>query len=262
MNADVSFSAINWLIDQNIDRNLKIELITLLAIKNSHPLAQAFGNESLTDDDKAFIIDHHKTFKAIFLGGDIDSKHLKIEECEQWFANSNVGDQLSDIVLKIARLDVRMEGVPIDDLIKHWSRSQEQIPAPENFLRAMLLKNQPPADGDDRKPLIYEAVEHNHLSLVKTLIEKDVDLSRSLPIDHSDAQHRNWTPLHLAAEKNHIDAAKLIHDANNELATRKIPGGGWEKLLYPWTAFKWNGYTPIDIAKNKGHKELVNILKN
>ena len=149
--------------------------------------------------------------------------------------------------------------------IAAWNNSQDVA---KLLIDAGANLNQ--ADGYGYTPL-YSAAKKNSQEVAKLLIDAGANVNQP--------DNNGWTPLYRAAFFNKQEVAKLLIDAganvnqpdNNgctplysaakknsqEVAKLLIDAGADKYIKTSW----FFGKTPLDIAKEKGHQEIINLLK-
>ena len=85
-------------------------------------------------------------------------------------------------------------------------------------------------------PLVM-AVLNNSLKVCRYIVENNQD-----PISYTDSGGRDWTPLHIAAIKGHIEIYKIIME---KVADKNPLCGGW---------------TPLHFAAVNGHLEMCRLI--
>lgn len=127
-------------------------------------------------------------------------------------------------------------------------------------------------------PPIYHAVWNNKVKVLQVLLDNNVAVNQPIGYNtKNDFQPLAWTALHAAAEKNHIEAARLLleHGADVNVADQfgrtplfaaldEMVGPDVAKILILHGAdvnAKSNGSAPIESAKIYNRPDLEQLLK-
>ncbi|GAW13016.1 hypothetical protein ANO14919_023920 [Xylariales sp. No.14919] len=137
----------------------------------------------------------------------------------------------------------------------------------------LLLENNADIDSQDRygKTALYKAAQYGHATIVKLLLENNADI---------DSQDRyGETALYKAAQHGHTAVVKLLLENNAHVNSQDDNG---ETALYKGTEYghtaivklllergadpnirAWpSGVSSIEVAINKGHEEVAELLRS
>ena len=92
---------------------------------------------------------------------------------------------------------------------------------------------------------IHEAARSGDVSVVQTLLNTGIDVNKK--------NEDGWTPLHIAASKNHKTIVELLIENGAEINSL-----GETSSIFIWQG----GFTPLHYAAVNGHKEIVELLIN
>ncbi|NSM56492.1 ankyrin repeat domain-containing protein [Wolbachia endosymbiont of Atemnus politus] len=101
---------------------------------------------------------------------------------------------------------------------------------------------------------LFDAVEQGNLSKVQECLEKGADVN--------DTNNWGWTPLHWAASDGKLEIVKfLVSKGANIHAVKPVRNNNFFlHSIGQVVHFMGYGDTPLDVARKKGHKEIVIYL--
>lgn len=107
--------------------------------------------------------------------------------------------------------------------------------------------------------LIFQAINHDDISFMK-------DIKRLKKKDIAEfIKHYTISPLILAVMMNRVKVAEFLISQGADINVKcELPkdylylGENWAKIEY----YTYNKWTPLQIAKNKGHTDMIKLLSN
>ena len=90
---------------------------------------------------------------------------------------------------------------------------------------------------------LHDATRNGDFSIVQTLLNTGVNVN--------EKNKDGWTPLHIAASKNHRKIVELLIDNGAEVNSTGEPSS-----IFIWQG----GFTPLHYAAVNGHREIVELL--
>jgi hypothetical protein len=111
---------------------------------------------------------------------------------------------------------------------------------------------------------LHHAAERGREEVVADLLRRRADMN--------GADGLGWTPLHLAAQKGHLGVVKLLVQAGAKLDAKTVAvsrqrpagppdAGPYGKSPLPQTPSAIPSLTPIELAREGGHRDVVAYLK-